>query len=43
MTVLKLLVNALAAWAVGFAFIAATLYFANDGADFTVTDLSGLT
>jgi hypothetical protein len=41
MTILKLLCNALVAWALGVAFIAATLYFANDGADFTVTDLSG--
>lgn len=41
MTVVKLLFNAILAWALGFAFIAATLYFANDGADFTVTDLSG--
>ena len=41
MTVVKLFVNALFAWALGFVFIAATLYFTNDGADFTVTDVSG--
>jgi hypothetical protein len=33
MTIVKLLFNALLAWALGFAFIAATLYFANDGPD----------
>ena len=41
MNLVKLFFNAIAAWALGLAFIAATLYFANDGADFTVTDLSG--
>jgi|SRR5215213_3341207 len=37
----KLLCNAVVAWALGIAFISATLYFTNDGADFTITDVSG--
>ena len=41
MNLVKLFFNAIAAWVLGLAFIAATLYFTNDGADFTVTDLSG--
>ena len=41
MKLVKLLLNAVVAWALGLAFIAATLYFANDGADFTTTDLMG--
>ena len=41
MKILKLLFSAIAAWAVGVAFIAAVLYFKNGGADFTVTDVSG--
>lgn len=41
MNLVKLFFNAIAAWVLGLAFIAATLYFPNDGADFTVTDLSG--
>jgi hypothetical protein len=41
MKIVKLILSAVAAWAVGLAFIAATLYFTNDGADFTVTDLMG--
>src|SRR5215207_852393 len=41
MILLKLLFNALIPWALGLAFIAATLYFSNGGADFTTTDLMG--
>src|SRR5215207_2180959 len=41
MILLKLLFNALIAWALGLAFIAATLYFTNGGAEFTITDLMG--
>jgi hypothetical protein len=41
MKLLKLLFNALIAWALGLAFIAATLYFTNGGSDFTITDLMG--
>ena len=41
MTILKLLLNAIVAWIFGVAVIAAMLYFANGGADFTVTDISG--
>jgi len=41
MKILKLLLNAIIAWALGLAAIAALLYFINDGADFTVTDLTG--
>ena len=41
MKVLKLLLNALVAWTLGIAAIATVLYFSNDGADFTVTDLTG--
>ena len=37
----KLFFSAIAAWALGLAFIAATPYFTNDGADFTATDLMG--
>ena len=41
MKLLKLLFSALAAWALGLAFICATLYFSNGGADFTATDVMG--
>ena len=41
MKLLKLLLNALVAWALGVASIAAILYFSNGGADFTLTDVSG--
>ena len=41
MKLVKLLFNAVVAWALGLAFIAATLYFSNSGADFTTTDLMG--
>ena len=37
----KLFFTAVAAWALGLAFITATLYFTNDGVDFTTTDLMG--
>ena len=40
-TVLKFVLNAVVAWLVGCLFIAATLYFSNAGADFTVTDIMG--
>ena len=38
---LKLFLSALVAWALGLAFISATLYFSNGGADFTMTDVMG--
>ena len=38
---IKLLLNALIAWAVGIVFICATLYLSNGGADFTMTDVMG--
>ena len=41
MKIVKLLVNAIIAWLLGLASIAAILYFSNGGADFTVTDLTG--
>jgi hypothetical protein len=41
MKLVKLLFIALIAWAVGIAFISATLYFSNGGADFTTTDVMG--
>ena len=41
MKLLKLLLTAFAAWALGLAAIATILYFTNGGADFTLTDLSG--
>ena len=41
MKIVKLLVSAIAAWTLGLAFIAATLYFTNNGVDFTATDLMG--
>ena len=41
MKLLKLLLNALIAWILGLAAIAAVLYFSNGGVDFTVTDFSG--
>ena len=41
MKLVKLLLNALVAWALGVASIAAILYFTNGGADFTITDVSG--
>ena len=40
-TVLKLLLNAVVAWIAGLLFIAANLYFINNGADFTLIDLTG--
>ena len=41
MKLVKLLFNALVAWALGLAFIALTLYFTNGGSDFTITDIMG--
>jgi hypothetical protein len=41
MKLVKLLFNAVVAWVLGLAFIAATLYFSNGGADFTTTDIMG--
>ena len=41
MKVLKLFLNAVVSWTLGIAAIATVLYFSNDGADFTVTDLTG--
>lgn len=41
MKLIKLFLSALAAWALGLAFISATLYFSNEGADFTTTDIMG--
>ena len=41
MKIIKLILSAVAAWALGLAFITATLYFINNGADFTATDLMG--
>jgi hypothetical protein len=41
MRLVKLFFTALVAWALGLAFITATLYFVNDGVDFTTTDLMG--
>lgn len=41
MKIIKLILSAITAWALGLAFIAATLYFTNNGADFTATDLLG--
>lgn len=41
MKILKLILSAVIAWTVGLAFIASTLYFTNNGADFTATDLMG--
>ena len=41
MKLVKLFLNAVIAWVLGLAFIAATLYFTNGGADFTLTDLMG--
>ena len=41
MKIIKLVLSAIAAWALGLAFIATTLYFVNEGADFTATDLMG--
>lgn len=41
MKIIKLLLSAVAAWAIGLAFIATTLYFTNDGSDFTTTDVMG--
>ena len=41
MRVLKLFVNAMVAWLLGLAAIAATLYLTNGGADFTMADLTG--
>jgi len=35
MKIIKLILSAVAAWALGLAFIATTFYFTNDGADFT--------
>jgi hypothetical protein len=41
MKLIKLFLNAVVAWTLGLAFIVASLYFANGGADFTSTDLMG--
>ena len=41
MKLVKLFFTALVAWAIGLAFICATLYFTNGGADFTTTDVMG--
>ena len=41
MKLIKLLCNAVIAWTLGLAFIAATVYFTNGGVDFTTTDLMG--
>jgi hypothetical protein len=41
MKIIKLFLIAIVAWILGMASIAAILYFSNDGADFTITDLSG--
>jgi hypothetical protein len=41
MEFLKLVLNAVVAWTAGIAVIATMLYFGNDGADFTFTDISG--
>ena len=41
MKILKLFLNALVAWTLGLASIAVILYFSNEGADFTITDISG--
>ena len=41
MEFLKLALNAVVAWTAGIAVIATMLYFGNDGADFTFTDISG--
>jgi hypothetical protein len=41
MKIVKLLLNATIAWALGLLSIAAILYFSNGGADFTMTDLTG--
>src|ERR1043165_416311 len=38
---LKLVLSALVAWTLGLAFICATLYFSNGGADFAMTDIMG--
>jgi hypothetical protein len=40
-TVIKLLLNAVVAWVTGVLSIAANLYFTNNGADFTLIDLTG--
>jgi low temperature requirement protein LtrA len=41
MRAVRLFLNAIVAWIFGLAVIAATLYFTNNGADFTMTDLTG--
>jgi hypothetical protein len=41
MKIIKLILSAVAAWALGLAFIATTLFFTNNGVDFTTTDLMG--
>ena len=41
MKLIKLFFNAVVAWVLGLAFIAATLNFTNGGVDFTTTDLMG--
>ena len=41
MKFLKLFLNAIVAWALGIVVIATLLYFGNNGADFTFTDISG--
>jgi hypothetical protein len=41
MKLVKLFLNAIVAWALGIAVIAAMLFFSNGGADFTMTDITG--
>src|SRR5262245_64267997 len=41
LTALKLLLNAVVAWIAGIVFIGANLYLSNNGADFTLIDLTG--
>ena len=41
MKFVKLLLSAIVAWALGLVVIATLLYFGNNGADFTFTDISG--
>jgi hypothetical protein len=41
MKFLKLFLNAIVAWALGIVVITTLLYFGNNGADFTFTDISG--
>ncbi|HYJ88139.1 MAG TPA: hypothetical protein VEW46_18890 [Pyrinomonadaceae bacterium] len=41
MNIFKLLISALAAWAVGLALVVITLYLSNNGADLTLHDFMG--